>query len=310
MGELFSADVDDLDRFVTTSTGQVQALSTALSSIQGQRLTLASAPFPGFVDATTTDRLESLLAFLTENERFVADIADALVWHGDHMGRGTYLASVDAIQAELDDGQDQRLQQIEDQLVAGGIDPAEAARIRAEIEAQLTADPTLAFGDAVVAGFAVHQGVTVDEAQRAARAFTLHPAEVAATLDEHFDDIASRSGQDHLISLEDLHAVIGDPDAPPELRDAAYRVAADGILFLDLDTAHQTDLSDEPLTVGFAWHRSDELIGRDDLREFPTTYHQAQILLAWHPLIDTANQGYDLDEVDSTRQEDHYAGKK
>lgn len=299
MGDLFSADIDDLGQFVDLSARQVGALSEELRALQAERLSLASSPLPDFVDGTATSRLEALLGFMAENQRFASDISDALTWYGDHVGNTTYLASASVVDQQLQTTTDQRLDQIEAQLLAGGVDPAEASKIRSEIEAKLAADPTLGFGQAVRAGYAAYQGITVEEAERAARSFSLHPAEVASTLTEHFDDVATRHGNDHLIDLTDLHAVIEDPDAPEALRDAAYRVAADPVLFLNLDTAHQTDLSAEPVTVGFAWHKADDRIGRDDLLDFPAVHHRAQILLAWHPLVDTANQGYDLGKVDS-----------
>ena len=35
------------------------------------------------------------------------------------------------------------------------------------------------------------------------------------------------------------------------------------------------------------------------MAEFPAKDYQARILLAWHPLVETAGQGYDLTKVDS-----------
>ena len=118
-------------------------------------------------------------------------------------------------------------------------------------------------------------------------------------MDEYFDEIAGRSGNDDQITIEDLQDAVADESLDPEARDAAYRLAADGILFTNLDVAHQTDLSDEPLGNGFAWHEADGIIGRDDVTEFPAKDHQARILLAWHPLVETAGPGSDLTRVDS-----------
>ena len=163
----------------------------------------------------------------------------------------------------------ERLDALEQTLVGQGVDPDVAAAIAAEVAAALRDDPTPSFAAATRAGFAAHQGISLDEAARAERAFTMSPPEAAAVLNQHFDEIAGRRGKGDQITIEDLHV------------------------------AHQTDLSDEPLGNGFAWHEADGTIGRDDAAEFAAKDHQARVLLAWYPLVETAGQGYDLARVDS-----------
>ncbi|MEM9656632.1 MAG: hypothetical protein AAGA65_31445 [Actinomycetota bacterium] len=182
----------------------------------------------------------------------------------------------------------ERLDALERTLVDQGVDPEVAAAIATEVAAALRNDPTLSFAAATRTGFAARQGISLAEAARAERAFTLSPPEAAAVLNEHFDEIAGRHGRGDQITIEDLHDAIDDESLDPAIRDVAYRLAVDGVLFTNLDVTHQTDLSDEPLGNGFAWHDADGIIGRDDAAEFAAKDHQARILLAWHPLVETA----------------------
>lgn len=297
--DTFSADTDDLGAFVGASRDEVVSLTDTWTALRAGRDLLATSPLPAFVETTTLDRYRDLVEQLGENGRFVSDIVDALLDHGDHLGEARYLVSTELVEAELARTTDERLDRLEAELEAGGVDPAEARKVRDEVAAQLAADPTLGFGEAVRLGLAAYRGVDLEEAERMLRAFALTPPEVGIELGQHFDEIAGRTGRGDQITLDDLHAVIADPTAPSDLRDLAYRVAADPVLFNNLDTAHQTDLSAEPLTNGFAWNEADGIIGRDDVAEFPERDHQARILLAWHPLVVTAGQGYDLGRADS-----------
>ncbi|MGI9599503.1 MAG: hypothetical protein ACR2QK_25285, partial [Acidimicrobiales bacterium] len=211
---------------------------------------------------------------------------------------------VSLIEAELDRTDAERLDEFERRLIEQGLDPAEAAKVRAEVEDQLDTDPAMSFHDATVAGLAEYSGMSVDEWERGQRAFELYPADVAVIVDQHFDTLAGRTGNREQITVEDLHDAIADESLPDEVRDAAYRLAADGVLFTDMDVAKQTDLSDEPLAAGFRWNEADGIIGRDDVAQYPAKAYQSRILLAWHPLIETANQGYDFGRADSHAGQD------
>ena len=239
------------------------------------------------------------MGFMGENGRFVTEVSDALKLHGVHTTGGVYQADASLVDAELAATDNERLDAFEQSLIARGVDPDVAADVTQEVAAALRADPTLSFLAAIRIGFAAHQGISLEEAERAQRAFALTPPEAAATLDEHFDEIAGRHGNADQITIEDLQDAIDDASLPPEVRDVAYRLAADAVLFNNLDVAKQTDLSDEPLGNGFAWNEADGVIGRDDVAQFPTKDYQARILLAWHPLLESAGQGYDLNKVDS-----------
>ena len=265
---------------------------------------LASLPLPAFVQSTALDRCRDLVAFVGENGRFVAEASDALKRHGAEISPGVFQAEALVVDQALAATDTERLGGLEQTLVDRGVDPEVAAAIAAEVAAALRDDPTLSFAAATRAGFAAHQGISLDEAARAERAFTLSPPEAAAVLNEHFDEIAGRSDKGDQITIEDLHDAIDDESLDPAVRDVAYRLAADGVLFTNLDVAHQTDLSDEPLGNGFAWHEADGIIGRDDAAEFAAKDHQARVLLAWHPLVETAGQGYDLARVDSHARAD------
>ncbi len=90
-----------------------------------------------------------------------------------------------------------------------------AAAVTAEVAAALQDDPTLSFVAATRAGFAAHQGISLDEAARAERAFTLSPPEVAAALNQHFSEIAGRQGKGDQITIGDLHDAIDDESLDP-----------------------------------------------------------------------------------------------
>lgn len=299
MSDTYAADTDDLDAFAERSGHDISILRTTADDLQRARDGLASLPLPSFVYSQSLSRYGDLVAFMGENGRFVAEVSDALKLHGVHAVDGITRADAAPIDAALAASDGERLDALERSLVAQGVDPAVAGAVTAEVAAALVADPTLSFTAAARAGFAAHQGISLDEAARAERAFTLSPPEVGAVLDRHFDEIAGRHGKGDQITVEDLHDAIDDESLDPEARDVAYRLAADAVLFTNLDVTHQTDLSAEPLGNGFDWHRADGIIGRDDVTEFPAKDHQARILLAWHPLVETAGHGYDLAEVDS-----------
>ena len=299
MTDAYSADTDDLDAFAEHSSGNVAAFGATADGLEAGRGRLALLPLPSFVQSSTLDRYRDLIGFMAENGRFAAEVSDALKQHGSETSPGVYRADAARIGQALAASDGERLDDLERGLIDQGVDPETAAAVAAEVAAALRADPTLSFAEATRAGFAAHQGISLDEAARAERAFSLSPPEVATIVDEHFDELAGRSGNDDQITIEDLQDAIADESLDPQARDAAYRLAADGILFTNLDVAHQTDLSDEPLGNGFAWHEADGIIGRDDVTEFPAKDHRARILLAWHPLVETAGQGYDLARVDS-----------
>ena len=299
MSDVYSADTDDLDAFAEHSGRNVAAFGAAAEGLEGGRARLALFPLPSFVQSSTLDRYRDLVGFMAENGRFVAEVSDAFKRHGHNTSGGAYRADASLIDQSLAAGDGERLDDLEQSLIDQGVDPEVAAAVTAEVAAALRADPTLSFAEATRAGFAAHQDISLDEAARAERAFSLSPPEAAAILDEHFDEIAGRHGKDDQVTIENLQDVIGDESVAPDARDAAYRLAADGVLFTNLDVAHQTDLSVEPLGNGFAWHEADGIIGRDDAAVFPAKDHQARILLAWHPLVETAGQGYDLSKVDS-----------
>ncbi len=299
MSDTYSADTEDLDAFAERSGRDIAAFRLTLDGLEAGRSRLATLPLPAFVSSPTLDRYRELITFAGENGRFAADVSDALKEYGVPAGGGLHRAEAALVDAALARSDSDRLDAFEADLIAQGVDPEVAAAVRAEVAAQLAADPTLGFGRATVAGLAAHQGITVDEAERAARAFELFPAEVAAVVEEHFDEIAGRHGSEDQITLEDLRHVIEDDTLPPEVRDAAYRLAADQVLFTKLDVTKQTDLSSEPLGNGFDWLASDGIIGRDDVAQFGDKEFQARVLLAWHPLVETAGQGYDLGRVDS-----------
>ena len=299
MTGLYSADTDDLDAFVGRSGRDVDALGVTADELDVGRGGLALLPLPVFVQSPTLDRYRSLVAFMGENGRFVADVSDALRRFGAHTSAGVYRADASLVDQALATRAVERLDALEQTLIDRGARPEVAAAVTAEVAAALKADPTLSFDAATRAGFAAHQGISLDEAARAERAFRLSPPEVAAVLDAHFDVIAARHGEGDQITIEDLQDAVTDGTLDPEARDVAYRLAADSVLFADFDVAMQTDLSDEPLGNGFAWDTADGIIGRDDVAAFPAKDHQARILRAWHPLVETAAQGYDLDAVDS-----------
>ena len=299
MSDSYSADADDLDAFVERSGRDVAAFRATADGLEVGRGRLASMPLPSFVQSTALDRYRDLVALIGENGRFVAEVSDALKQHGAEISPGVFRADALAVDRALAATYAERLDALEQTLVNNGVDPEVAAAIAAEVAAALRNDPTLSFAAATRTGFAAHQGISLDEAARAERAFTMSPPETAAVLNQHFDEIAGRRGKGDQITIEDLHDAIADESLDPAVRDVAYRLAADAVLFTNLDVAHQTDLSDEPLGNGFAWHEADGIIGRDDVSEFPAKDHQARILLAWHPLIETAGQAYDLAQVDS-----------
>ena len=299
MTGLYSADTDDLDVFVGRSGRDVAALGATADELDVGRGGLALLPLPVFVQSPTLDRYRSLVAFMGENGRFVADVSDALRRFGAHTSAGVYRADASLVDQALATRAVERLDALEQTLIDRGARPEVAAAVTAEVAAALQADPTLSFDAATRAGFAAHRGISLDEAARAERAFRLSPPEVAAVLDAHFDVIAARHGEGDQITIEDLQDAVTDGTLDPEARDVAYRLAADSVLFADFDVAMETDLSDEPLGNGFAWDTADGIIGRDDVAAFPAKDHQARILRAWHPLVETAAQGYDLDAVDS-----------
>ena len=299
MSDVYSADTDDLDAFAERSGRDVGAFAATVDGLEAGRARLALLPLPWFVQTSALDRYRDLVAFVGENGRFVAAVSDALKRHGTHTPNGVYRAEVSLVDQALAASDADRLDDLEESLVTQGVAPDTAAAITAEVASALEADPTLSFGAATRAGFAAHQGITGEEAEQAERAFTFTPPEAAAILGKHFDEIAGRHGKGDQITIEDLQDAVDDVSLPPEARDVAYRLAADATLFTNLDVANQTDLSDEPLGNGFAWNKADGVIGRDDLAGFPAKDHQARILLAWHPLVETAGQGYDLTEVDS-----------
>lgn len=307
MSDFFSADTDDLDRFVATSQVDVSLFRDTHDELRAGRAYLASLPLQGFVEHSTLDRYRDLVEFMTENGRFVSQISGALKSHGDHFGNGMYRADVDVVDAELAKTDTERLDGLERNLVQRGMDPAEAAKVRAEVLAQMEADPTLSFREATLAGVAAYQGISLAEAEQASRAFDLYPAEVSAIVEEHFDDIAGRRGNRDQITIKDLHEIIEDESTPVAVRDAAYRLAADQNLFNNMDVAKQTDLSAEPFGSGFNLAEIDGIIGRDDVIQFADKDYQARILLAWHPLVETAAQDYDLSRADSHAGEDDIA---
>lgn len=298
MNDEFSANVDDLDGFSQASATQVVALSTAWSELRADRDLLATSPLPAFVETTTLDRYRELVELMAETGRFVTDISEALCDVGDHTGSSRYVGSAAAVAAELARTTDERLDRLEADLVAAGVESVEAGKVRSEVEVVLAADPTIGFGEATRRGLAAYRGGSRSKRPTGPCGPSLcrRPRSLrrwASTLTTSSVDTATG------ITLDDLHRVIDDPDAPPELRDAAYRVAADGILHANLDTALQTDLSAEPLTGGFAWNKADGIIGLDDVIVFPVRDHQARVLRAWHPLVDTAGQAYALGRLDS-----------
>ena len=299
MSDVYSADTDDLDAFAERSGRDVAAFGATADGLAAGRARLALLPLPSFVQSSTLDRYRDLVAFVGENGRFVAEVSDALRRHGIPTSNGVHRADASSVDQALAASDADRLDDLERSLVDQGVQPEIAAAVTAEVAAALEADPTLSFGAATRAGFAAHQGISLEEADRAERAFALSPPEAGAILGEHFDDLAGRHGTDDQITIEDLQDAVDDETLPPKVRDVAYRLAADGVLFTNLDVAHQTDLSVEPLGNGFAWHEADGIIGRDDVAEFSAKDYQARILLAWHPLIETAGQGYDLTKVDS-----------
>ena len=299
MTDTYAADTDDLDAFAERSGRDIAALGVTADLLEGGRGRLASLPLPSFVSSPTLDRYRDLVAFMAENGRFVVEVSEALKRHGAETSPGIHRADACLVDEALVGTDAERLDELEQTLIEGGVDPEVAVGVAGEVAAALRADPALSFAAATRAGFAAYQGIPLAEAARAERAFKLSPPEVAAVLGEHFDDISGREGDGDQITIEDLHVAIEDESLPPEARDVAYRLAADAVLFTNLDVALQTDLSEEPLGNGFAWHGADGVIGRDDVAEFPAKDHQARTLLAWHPLVETAGQGYDLSRVDS-----------
>jgi len=307
LSDLYSADTDDLDAFVERSGRDVAAFRATADVVEGGRGRLASLPLPSFVQSAALDRYRDLVAFIGENGRFVAEISDALKQHGSETSPGVFRADALVVGQALAATDAERLDALEQTLVGQGVDPEVAAAIAAVVAAALRNDPTLSFAAATLAGFATHQGISLDEAARAERAFTMSPPHAAAMLNQHFDEIAGRRGKRDQITIEDLHDAIDDESLDTAVRDVAYRLAADRVLFTNLDVAHQTDLSDEPLGNGFAWHAADGIIGRDDAAVFAAKDHQARVLLAWHPLVETAGQGYDLARLDSHASADDVA---
>ena len=263
-----SADVADLDRFVERSAASRVVLAETRELLAAQHNGLAGVAFPVWIaDTGVLGRYDELLLLWEENERFVADVSLALQQVRFTFGPGIVASLGSLIDARLDRTNAQRLTGLETVLVAGGIDTTEAAKIRVLVETRLDEDPTLSFADATIEGFAVYLGVDGEEAERRGRAFTLQRSEAVSIIGQNFDVVAGRSGNRDQVTVEDLIDVADDPTITTELRDAAYRLAADGVLFADLDVALQTDLTAAPFQ-GFAWHETDGILGRDDFAVF------------------------------------------
>jgi hypothetical protein len=293
-----SADLGALDGFVEQSAGAVPALWGLVEDLRAGRARLAGLDLAGFPTVSAAGDLDALVESMAANQRFVADVADTLRQFGTGPGTGWLEVPWAVVAAELARTDSERLDELVRHLVAAGTDPAEAALIRAEVAKRLAADPGLGFSDAVLDGTAAHRGVTRAELERAGRALRLSRVGATRIVATYFDELAARVGPAGQITVADLIAVAGDPDAPADLRDAAYRLAADTGLFTDIDVAAQTDLTTVPFH-GFDHARSDGIISRDDLAAFAVVDYRYRALAPWHPLLDTAAEGYDTTRTDS-----------
>lgn len=299
MNDKFSADTDDLDYYGDSAALEYNNLTETTSELWADRSYLATLPLQSFVEDSVLDDVDELIGSMAENARYVADVSSALKDYGFDRGDGVREASAARIDRALAETDEERLDGFEEGLIEGGMTPEEAAKLRSEVEQQLDDDPTMSFNDAAIAGAAAYEGIAVEEFERRAEAFQMNPGEVGVIIDDNFDAIAGQSGDKDKITVEDAQAAAEDASLSPEVRAAAYRLAADGTLFLNMDVTKQTNLTDEPLTNGFRWNKADGEISRDDAEQFPDKEFQARILLAWHPLLDTANQDYNLDKADS-----------
>ena len=295
--EPVAADLNALDALLTQADGAAPAMAALVAELREQRHRLARLPLPSFVAWTAMDRFEDLLGVWGENVRFVADVADALRVAGWPVGDG-WLETASSVPSRLLAATtDERLDDFEAGLAAGGMPADEAAALRAEVAKRLARDHTLRFADAVLDGTAAYQGVARAEVEQAGRAFRLTRADVVRIIGHHFDLVAGLSGRDDQITVEDLIATVDDGEAPLVLRDAAYRLAADSNLFNAIEVARQTDLTAMPLR-GFHLDRGDGIVSRDDLKAFPVVEFNHRVMATWLPLLDTADEGYDLSRAD------------
>ena len=301
-----AADLGELDGFVDGSTEAMPPLWELHAELSFARSALLALPLDRVVEYSWLDRFEELLGFMGENQRFVADISAAVKRHDNLVVAGLWDILDAVVAAELAQTDGERLTQLEQQLKAQGVDQAQAAELVGIVERLLAADRSLGFDDAVIGAMAEFQGVSRAEFEQAIRAFSLERGEAVGVVADSFSEVASRTGRDDQITIEDLQAIVDDPSVDEGLRDAAYRLAADAVLFVDVDVALQSDLSALPYG-GFAWGDGDGVLGRDDFAVFGEKDLQHRVLSAWGPLIDTANQGYDLTEADSVVGEDDVA---
>lgn len=298
--EPVSADVDALDGFVAGSRAGSGALWGTHGSLAAGLNRLAALPLPFWVDGSPAvlDQYRELLVFMGENEQFVADISDGLKGLGLGFDQSLVHSTQWVLDAALAGTDAERLAALEQALIARGVEIAEAAAIRAAVEKQLARDPASSFYDATMEGLATHRGMTRAEAERATRAFTLTRVGAVNVIGEHFDAVAGRAGNAEQITRADLDAVIADDTAGPDLRDAAYRLRWDHPLYNDIDITRDLDLTSQPFE-GYVWDDNDYILGRDDIQQFPAKDYQHRVLSLWHPLLDTADEGYDLGEADS-----------
>ncbi len=239
--EYVSADLTALDGFVEQSTAGLPPLWELQASLAGLRATLAEMPLPLFVHDSQLGAFEQLLGFMGEKQQFVADVASVLRLHGQWLAGEVWQAQASMVAMELARSDSERLDAFEASLIVGGVDEVEAALVRAAVAKRLATNRALGFYDAVLEGTAAHRGISRDELERETRGFQLSRAETVAIVGAHFDVVAGRSGNRQQITIEDLIATAEDTHTTPVLRDAAYRLAADAGLFVDVDVAAQTD---------------------------------------------------------------------
>lgn len=150
-GEHVSADTDDLDIFVDHGAQLQRSLPGLHTTLVHQRNYLIGAGFPYIVDRSEISSVENTIGLMGELDQFVDDISTALKDYGIDLGHGFYSAPAATIDRALDDSEDLRFDAIERELIANGVRPEDAIRIRLELEAEIEKDPRFELYGATIA---------------------------------------------------------------------------------------------------------------------------------------------------------------
>ena len=317
-GQESSAAPADLQEFVDGVSDIRRTFSTTLDELETRWSTLAA----GNDYAPYTNPIEDTRGIATqwgERQDFVATVREAFIeadsYDPDAPAGSVITIPSSTIEALLERTTSERIEDFEQDLIANGVPETEAAKIAANAEELLESDPSLTFSDAILQAAADHAGVTVEEYEQRLRALQMPRAEAAQILEENFEQVAERTGDSDTISIEDLQEIIADPTVDQEVRDAAFKIAADADLFLDLDTAAQTDViasldgvnrdgSNDRLPGKKSHEIDDGEISRKDLEQFPEKDFLIDTVSAWLPAIDTANEDYNIGKSDGNITQD------